>query len=149
MYSLRSARPPFNVLFLRNLVWLASVAYEWDRDSPSVSSKICELSCQWQYLHLRRDGHLIMGVKFAMAHKGHKHIRRGNTSVKVCRDVVGVDVLSFGFEMRLAHFAKRPCRRRYHTLRTDAISKTSYKNSHDVPVRRHWQGRRAAGQIGT
>ena len=39
------------------------------RDSPSISSKIRQLSCQWQDLDFGSKGHLKVGIEFTMSYK--------------------------------------------------------------------------------
>lgn len=120
MYSLRSARPPLSVLFLRYSTVQPHHYFDLNTRSlhiPRVPSEVRQLPRQRQHLHLRRQRHLVMRIELTMPHKCQQPVRMAHAPVKVRCRVVRVDVLPVAVQVRLAHLGERPRRRRYHSLR--------------------------------
>jgi hypothetical protein len=114
MYSLRSARPPFRVLFL--FLYQPSTRSSTKPCAPRIASKISQLLRQGHYLDLASNSHLEMSVELAMPHKIHERVRAADGRIEEGGRVVWVDVLPFHLEMGGNHLGQRPCCRRNHAL---------------------------------
>lgn len=69
MYSLRSARPPFRVLFLKIAVISNAQQTNLAQYSPRIAGEVGELFRQGKDLNFRGNCHLKMSVRLAMSDK--------------------------------------------------------------------------------
>ncbi len=53
---------------------------------------------------------MVMRVQFAVLNESHESLGTADSTVKVARSVVGIDVLPVTFQVCFTHFSERPSR---------------------------------------